>query len=215
MNRKLKVLLLAAMAVTAVSAFSVASAQAFTKFKNPEGGNTVIVSTPDGTVSKEHHHVFVTEAGTLTCSTAEFKGTISVATTASQELSIVSYKNCDFQGVGATVTPNGCTYVLNAGGSFQIKCPTSKVIEVTAGSCVIKVGEQSSLSGLGYASINTSKEITFTMSVKAITYSAAGCASGNGNSKNNGEYTTGNTILTGEEDVGGSGNGTMKPISME
>lgn len=94
-------------------------------------------------------------------------------------------------------------------------CPTSHEISYGAAGCRVTISAQSSLSGasgatgITYTNINSSTEITATTSLKSIHGAAAGCASGNG-AFGNAEYTTGNVILTGEED--GVTSPAMKPI---
>jgi len=213
MTSKLKVLLLATMAMTAMTAFSVASAQAFTKFTNPEGGNTTITSTPDST-GRTAHHVFDTPAGAITCSTADFKGTTSASETTEETITF-EYTNCTFDSLGTTLQPNGCDYVFHVNGAVDIKCSTGSEISYAVESCRIKIPAQTGLSGasgtagITYTNINSSTEITATASVVSIHGTASGCPSGNG-VFTNGEYTTGNTILTGEED--GVASPKMKPI---
>jgi hypothetical protein len=215
MRRILKALLLASMVVAAMSAFSIASAQAFTKFTNPNGGNTTIVSTPDGT-GKTAHHVTVTPAGSITCSTVDFHGTTSVVESEVTTLTPIC-TNATFAGIGTTIAQHECDYSFHINGSVDIKCPVGHDITWEAAGCKITILPQDGLSGpsgvagVVYHNITSSTEITFSMSLVSIHGEASGCASGNG-TFTNGEYTTGNTILTGEEDSTGSHN--MKPISV-
>jgi hypothetical protein len=213
MSRKLKTLLLATMAMTAVAAFSAASAQAAsTEFLNVNSGNTTVTATPDGTTGPEKHSVLDTPPGTITCSTVDLDGTTSVASSENQTLNF-EYTNCRFQGLPNVIKAEGCAYVLIANGTVAIECPTSKTIKFEAAGCVVNIGAQSSLSGASgaagvtYANINSSTEITASPNLVSIDGTASGCASGNG-AFTNGSYTTGNVILTGEP-VGG---GAMKPI---
>jgi hypothetical protein len=196
MSRKLKVLLLTTIAMAAMAAFTVASAYAGTEFENPSSGNTRITSTPDGT-GKTAHHLIDTPAGSITCSTANLVGTISKAKSAPQVLEF-EYANCTYLGVSTTVAANGCFYVLGAEGNGSFVCSNGQDIEFEAAGCTVKIHGQA-VEGFGYTNINSGTELTLTMSIKSIRGTAAGCAWGNG-PFTTGEYTTGNTILTGEED---------------
>lgn len=64
-----------------------------------------------------------------------------------------------FGSVNATVTANGCTFVLaageetaadNFGGEVDIACPESNQITVVAGTCEVKIGSQESLGSVDY-----------------------------------------------------------------
>jgi hypothetical protein len=207
MNRSYRALLLATLAAAAMTAFSAASAQAFTKFNNASGGNTTIIGKPDGT-GKTAHHVLTTPAGSITCSTADLQGTTSVTESVTLALDF-EYTNCTFAGISTTVQPHGCELVVNANGGGELWCPSSMDVTFEAAGCKVSIPSQVGSEVLGYTNINSSTEITATTSIKGVRGTASGCASGNG-SFTNGEYTTGNIIFTGQEDPGSG----MKPLKV-
>jgi hypothetical protein len=192
MLRKLGIVLTSVLALIVIGT---GSAQAFTEFTNPNSSKSTIVSTPDG-AGKAAHHVFVTPAGSITCSTLDLDGTLSVKVAAAITFEF-AYTNCTFSGVATVVHSNGCAYIINAAGRVTIECPVGKEIEFEGGGCKVTVPAQGPLGGVGFVA-SSSAESTFSTSVKSIEGAASGCAGGNGAFKN-GEYTTGNTILTGEE----------------
>jgi hypothetical protein len=70
-----------------------------------------------------------------------------------------------------------------------------------------EIGPQA-LIGTGYANISQEQEITFSMSITKIADERFGCPEEG--AFNSGQYTTGNTILCGEEDKAG---GVKKQIN--
>jgi hypothetical protein len=145
--------------------------------------------------------------GDLTCKNALFEATAKATKVTSISVS-VSYTGCTLAGVEATVLMQGCQYAFGADGSFQItsapgKNCTNEPIDISSKGCHILIPEQVR-GGLTYTNINPSgknDEVTMAMSVPEVSgVSNPGCkAEGEFVA---GEFTTGNTILTGEEDPG-------------
>jgi hypothetical protein len=186
MKRKYKALGLVLAAVFAFSAVSVASASA-AEFHSKAAPTTI-------TGVQKASHVFTTNAGKVTCTTAKFTGTQSVVTSATVTLT-PTYENCTAFGfVGITIDTNGCKYNFNANGSTKVECPTGKAIEVTVPFCTTSVGSQTLSSGMSFATEGTeaahNRKILATTNISGITYNECGTV------RTNGTYT-GTTTVTG------------------
>jgi hypothetical protein len=111
-----------------------------------------------------------TEGGTVKCSKTTFTGTLSDI---SHTVSLTpSFSECTAFGGSATVTPNGCTYVIHPGeetasrefnGTLDVSCGEGKAIVVATSLCEAKITAQSGLSSLKLSDETTSPE---RMSVK-------------------------------------------------
>ncbi len=218
MIRNLKVLLAAALALTALGAIA-ASAHAADEFHctvEPCRGTL----KPDGT-GKTAHHVFIIESPTtsesasFTCESIE--GDLESKTKTSTELTLtgIVYKNCTVNGSsGVTVTMNGCTYGFKSAGgttdeaNVNVVCPGESTITIEYAGCVIHITGGFEAKGIGYATAGPagSREITATVNhvtVPAgkihITGTRAQCIIDPANGTTDiGTYTTGNTLITGE-----------------
>jgi hypothetical protein len=203
MNRKFKALLLAAMAVTALSAVwaSAASAAQFTA-PGAGAGTTTIVASADGT-PKNSHHVFdvVLPKNVLpiTCDSSGIHGSQSGEAAASVTVT-ANYTGCTFLGQTATVSMNGCDYTFGANGTATIDCPGANEITFTAANCTVHVPGGQVLSGISYTNIGN--QVTASASVKNIHGVATGAGCPETGTFTGGEYTTGNTTLTGERGGG-------------
>jgi hypothetical protein len=216
MIRNLKALLLAGMAVAAFGVVGASSAQAAEYHCSVEP--CTITALPDGALnSKTAHHVFsFTLAGTtlsFTCGNAKtnFSGTATsnTKTTSSITLTNISYghdaisapPSCTVGGQLATVDMNGCDYEFtsDAAGTVHVRCPAGKEIQITFGACTIDIPTQT-ITGIAYTNFNNEVTVS-TGNVKNIAGTATpGCpVSG---AFTNGEYTTGNTLITGETHAG-------------
>jgi hypothetical protein len=92
---------------------------------------------------------FVTEGGSVECA-SHFQGTIAAS---SPTLTVTpTYTGCKAFGfLGMTIVMNGCDYSFksptgsgdNWSAGIDIVCPAGKVIEITAGTCKITIGSQS------------------------------------------------------------------------
>jgi hypothetical protein len=198
MSRKIKIfgVLTAVFALTAVS---VSSAFATERYFHSESTSTTFSGT------QTTGHVFTTNAGKVTCTTAKFTGSASVATT--MELTIEpEYKSCTAFGfIGVPIDVNGCHYLFTSETATKgttepvithITCPTGKAIEVTAPGCTTKVGPQT-IGGNSFdnGTSGGKKDVTVTTNVEGIEYNECGTV------RNNGKYT-GTTTVTGKNSEG-------------
>lgn len=205
MIRNLKVLLLAAMAVAAFGAFSVSGAQAAEFHCSVEPCS--LTTKADGT-AKNSHQVFIVTQGAksaaTTCNTISGESTGNAKTATSVTLTNVKYEGCNVAGAPSTVNMNGCHYKFNNTNTVNVICPAEKSIEITVTEtgCAFKIGAQGPLAGIGYATIGTTpnREVTVSTNVTGITGTANNkCGSIEiAEGAVTGDYTTGNTIVTGE-----------------
>jgi hypothetical protein len=224
MIRNLKVLLAAAMALAALGAIAASGASAAEYHCTVEPCRFTL--KPDGT-AKTAHHVFVVKgdngatpvSGSFTCENLAGTGLSNTKTTKELTVEGLNYTGCTIVGTPVKVHMNGCDYHFVATpSSVTIKCPAGKQIELTIESagvlkCTVDVPAQGPLTGITYhdASVVTPKtEVTVETLVKDITGINATPAAGgscipflgfNGLATE-GEYTTGNTIITGETTAG-------------
>jgi hypothetical protein len=192
MIRNLKTLGILLAAVFALSALgaSAASAGSFT------GGT----STGNLTGAQTTTHVFTTNAGTVTCTTAHFVGTWKESPAASQTVT-PKYETCKAFGfINVPIDVNACSYefTANATGEVHVKCAAGKAIEITTPGCTTSVGPQT-ISSNTYT--NTTNPATGKMDVlihtniAGITYNECGTV------RTNGTYT-GTTTVTGTDTAG-------------
>jgi hypothetical protein len=164
MNRKLKALGLALIAVAAMAAFSVSVASA-SEFHSA-GSHTALSGTQVG------EDKFKVNAGTVTCTSANYSGTQTTATSTSIRV-LPSYGGCKAFGfINATIDVNGCEYEFTAGSGssagVDIVCPVGKLIVVTAFNCEVTVPAQIPQ---GQATItNVSNHTTVVVALSGITY---------------------------------------------
>ena len=162
---------------------------------------------PDGTGKTAHHVIFFKKgaaSGALTCNSLSGEATKAKEAT---ELTFTEpeYAGCTLAGSAATVTTNGCDYLYAYSGSFSIKCPTGKEMQVTAGTCAISIPPQGPLSGITYKELEppVEGETTASTLVKGLSGAAsANCSGllGFSGAFSEGEYTTGNLIMESEAD---------------
>jgi hypothetical protein len=220
MIRNLKVMLAAALALTALGAIA-ASAHAADEF-HCSVEPCRLNAGPDGT-GKTTHQVFIvknaaeTESVSFTCEKLTGVGTNATKTATEVKLPLTntSYANCTVNGSpGVVVDAAGCEYVFHSAGGttdqagVDVVCSGTNKIQVTVpGGCTFTIGNQS-LTGIGYHTINESpnREVTVTSNVSGIATTAnATCAALiNPNQTLTGFYTTGNAIVTGAVDSTGA-----------
>ncbi len=209
MIRNLKTLIIAAMAVAALSAVAGSSAKAHTPATfHCAVAPCVVTMMPDGPVPSTTSHIvfdIVVPPGIsvpMTCNQYTEEGTLTEKTVTSYTLRNIRYHGCIFLGQEAKVDTNECVYHLTAEGKTTIECPGSKAIEITGAKCTIAIPSQGPLSGVVYHNIKPGafKEVTVETLLNGIetTATGAGCP-GTGTSKTS-SITTGNGILTAEED---------------
>jgi hypothetical protein len=222
MIRNLRILVAAAMALTAFGVVGATSAQAADEFHCSVEPCT-LTTGPDGT-AKNSHHVFIveneakSESVAFTCNklvgyaTSNTKTATDVTLTefAGKEL----YQECTANGSpGVTVDMNGCTYTFTGHGGtndtsgVHVLCPAGKVIQVTINKCVFDIPPQTLTTGIGYVTAEPppNRQVTVTANVPNITVEATGNQAEcliNPNQKLIGTYTTGNTLVTGETHAG-------------
>lgn len=168
---------------------------------------------PDGPSAKTAHHVFIIknkggEAASITCAGISGEGTSSVSPTSELTLTNIAYESCLAAGsIEATVKMNGCDYLLSTEGKVSVKCPEGKEIEITTvGGCTSTIAPQGPLGGVTFHDAGTTlAEITLSISLKgmkaALVGTKASCLMAV--EEVEGEYTTGNTIITAETDPAG------------
>lgn len=98
-------------------------------------------------------HVFTPEGGvSASCKGASFSG--ELAAMAETVTVAPSYSECTAFGLAATVSVNGCAYVLHPGeesgkdefkATMDISCPAGKTMTITAGTCEVQVATQKGL----------------------------------------------------------------------
>jgi len=174
-----------------------------------------LTTLADGTSNKEKHHVFDAAGGNITCAGVEAPATVAGtgATVTSIITTSVTYTGpCVFNGLTAEVKTNECNYRFHASGLVDIACPAGKFITfaVPATGCDVDVPAQTGKGTVTYTNI-ANGDVTLSPVVSNIAYTVtgAGCPVVAGN-YTNGEYTTGNVIVSGEKD---DGSGTAVNIS--
>jgi hypothetical protein len=202
MNRKLKALGLALVAVLAMGALS-ASAASAENFHSESATDTVLKGSQVGT------DVFTVNAGTVKCNEATYAGTQSGATATTVKVT-PTYSECTAFGfVSTAIDVNGCTYEFSSDNSnVVIGCATNP-ITVTAFNCWVTVGSQTTNGGITYTNTGAgaSRDVDVTVNISGIHYvqhskSFPGCSSG---TRTDGKYTGAATVqgfTTGGAQVG-------------
>ncbi len=189
MIRNIKALGLAIVAVGAMSMAVAASVQAAELHATTQGSAVL-------TGQQTQQHVFQTQAGTVTCGTANFEGTVASQGTqvTAQEATITpTYSGCEAFGLNATVQMNGCKYTItgkantNTGATTALTsyvdvsgCTSGKQIVVNAagGLCTATIPEQHNLSHLVYKDEGTpgtsTEDVGVDVTVSGITYELHG-----------------------------------------
>jgi hypothetical protein len=220
MIRNLKVLLVAAMALTALGAIA-ASAHAADEFHCSVAPCKGTLHT-DGT-EKTAHHVFIleneatTESVSFTCESLTGEGESATKTFTEITFTNLKYSNCTVNGsIGLTVDTNGCTYTFKAAGGttdgakVKVGCPEGKTIDVTYNGCTVHIKGGFESTGVGYhtSGVAPSRELTATVNhvvipaaqISAVPSKAACLITPD--QPLIGTYTTGNTLVTGETPAG-------------
>lgn len=171
---------------------------------------------PDGTGATAHH-VFVLrnsigETVAFTCSAFSGEGASNVEE--AEELTITNpvYSSCKASGQETIVRMNACYYFFTATGQVTIKgCAAGKLIEleILGTKCIATVPNQGPLSGVSYHSISSEgtdpTKLTASAKVAGIfttldSPSHGACLLDETKTPITSEYTTGNSIVTWEED---------------
>jgi hypothetical protein len=176
MNRKLKILGLALVAVAAM-AFSASAAMAASF--HSEASHTIISGSQIG------EDKFKVNAGTVTCGKATYSGTQSSATAETQTVT-PSYSECKAFGfVNTTIDVNGCTYTFNANnGDLTLACSSSPIV-VTAFNCWVTIEGQNWHEVVVYTNegSGSSRDVKVSVNIAGIKYtqhskSFPGCTNG-------------------------------------
>jgi hypothetical protein len=206
MNRKLKALGLALVAVLAMGALS-ASAASAENFHSESATDTVIKGSQVG------QDVFVFNAGTVKCNEATYAGEQKGATATSVKVT-PTYTECTAFGfVNTKIDSAQCTYEFSSdNNNVVISCPSAEPLTVTAFNCWVALHSQT-LGGISYnnTGAGNSRDIDLGTNVTGISYSQHSKAfPGCNNNKTeqsytNGTYTAGTTVqgfTTGGTQVG-------------
>lgn len=186
MIRNLKVSGAMLAAVLALSAFAAGSASA-AEFHSEVEPTTIQMTATSS-------HVIKTGIVQFGCLSANWQGILSTKT--SGTLSVTpGYGLCHAIVFGSTtqasINLNGCGYDLSANGSFAIKCPVGKSIELKGGFCTVLIPAQT-VESVGF--VNSGKRIDATLGISGISYSHTGFSCGTG-SGTEGTYAGGSTIV--------------------
>lgn len=199
MSRRLKLLGMV-IAVVAFSAVTVAQASA-AEFK--------FASEPTWLEGvQKTQNVLTVSAGTIKCSTAEFKSSAAINGKSAFKVEVHPvYTSCSAFGSKASVETTSCSYVfsVNVGGApftglAEIKCSgtTSIKIESPTFACSISLPSQSHSSStvspnsyaLGYTSVASAvEEVLVEAKISGLNYTASGGKCGAGGPESNGAYS--------------------------
>jgi len=177
---------------------------------------TITVSS-DGT-GKTAHQVFDIANWPMTCAGMKAQATVSSGKTFGDwKTETASYLPvekgaCLFGGapVIAPPTMEGCSYRFHASGTFDVECPAGKAIDYFTSpplGCELTIPAQTNVSKVGYHNIEVAgtKAITMEINVSNLSYVATGMGCGvEAGVHNDGEYTTGNVVLTAESPATGA-----------
>jgi hypothetical protein len=207
MTRKLKTLLVAAMALGAFAAIaSGAAAAEFHCSVEP----CKVTAKPDGTGATAHHVFTVsnfskTESMSTTCNAVTGEATMSSKTASEIAITNIVGEGCKLNGSPAELVSNGCSYVLKTtgGGTFSIICPPGKEFENHGfgGNCSYNLPSQGPVTGVFFTTVGS--EVTVQMKVTGLQVNLQGECPIYGGQSLTASITTGNFKLTGETDPGG------------
>lgn len=149
-----KISLLALLLTLAAIGAPISPASATDKYFHVESSPALLVSSP------KEKFVLTTAAGTVTCGSTTFSGTMNVSTSTQLTLS-PNYDNCNAFGfINVPVHENGCSYIYTADYTYSLEtspgktdqlmfsapthleCSAGKSIEITTPFCTTKIGPQ-------------------------------------------------------------------------
>jgi len=184
MSRNLKAVGLALLAICAMGALAAQGASATTHKFHSDGIHTTFT----GKAIEGNHTFAVGTAGTVECTTAEFKGTqtgvetpAGSGTWVSDTLTVIpKYTGCTFGGQPATVTVPHCAYVFygettsgnSTGGehaTVELECSEGGKIEIDTSVCTITVGPQKIKDAVRYENDTESSIIVKATAHKVVT----------------------------------------------
>jgi hypothetical protein len=204
------VLMLTVMAVAVVALATAADGRAAQLHCSV--ANCTYTTRSDGTVKNSHHVIIFTQGASsaaLTCASLKGESTENAQTMETLTVKNIIYSECNFLGAPSSIIKmNGCDYLLHSNGELDIRCPEGKQMELesTETGCQFRIGAQRGLSKVSYSTIGTApnREVTVSTNIAGIAGVANGkCAKfGFAEGAISGDYTTGNTVLTGETAAG-------------
>jgi len=197
MTHNLKAFGLAVMAMFAMTAVAASAAQAV-EFHS-EAAETVLTAKNEA----GSNSVFDAAGASISCTGATFTGKQTTAT--STEVTVTpAYTGCTFLGVPVTVKINGCEYKFHSSGVVDVVGAACTGITFEGAGCKVTVGKQNGLKEVTYTNLGsgTGREVTVTPHVTGISYKSEGLCPKSGTFAD-GNYTSGNAIVTGENATGG------------
>jgi hypothetical protein len=205
MIRNFKAFVLASMAIMAMGAIAAQAAPAALFHSSAQV--TALTSAPDGTL-KNSHHVFDAAGGSITCGGpgVSFSATSSEKTP--EVLTVTANygpsTNCTFLGLAATVNMNGCDYLFNANGTVTLGGTGCVGVTFVVGSgvseCHVEVTPQTLPNAVTYKNNEAKTEVTVETHATGIKYHAKGPNCPLTGTREDGNYTTGNTWIKGENE---------------
>jgi hypothetical protein len=199
MTRNLKVLGLALVAMLTMGVMAASASAAM--FHSEIEGTTTIEGSQVGT------NTFVTDSGTIHCTTAGFSGSATGTEITDVTVSF-DYTGCRSTGfieANVTVDPNGCTYTITSHGIIHITGCTNAnhSIVVTAPFCTIEIGEIT-VSPVDFINEGSGKtrDIKVTSTVGNIAYHEQGAACAHSGSNTTGGSYTGSVTTKGKNSKG-------------
>jgi hypothetical protein len=168
MNRKFTTLGVAFATVMAMAIFAGPASATLALFHS-ETAHTEIKGQQEGT------DAFITNAGTVKCSSIIYTGTASVATPT--EITVTpKYEKCTAFGfVSTPIDTNNCHFTFISHPTtppvMHIVCPTAP-ITMTAFNCWTTVGSQTVNSGIGYTNngAGTTRDVTAELNISGLSY---------------------------------------------
>lgn len=168
---RIRIIGLALVAASALSAGGAASASAFTEFVAKPSGQSV-------TASQSELHTFTIGGASVTCKSAVFTGTAPAEKFTVFEMN-PAYSECSAFGfVGSKAKMNECKFAMHITGVVDVKCPTGKEIEIevnNGGPCIVKIPAQTGLKKLEYVNVtgkNGRASVEAKINIKKIAYTS-------------------------------------------
>jgi|SRR5215204_3090541 len=211
MNRKIKALGLALVAVIAMSALSASAASAADEFTA-----AAYPALAKGSQEGATNYFEATPGNKTECKVATYQGTLAAA---SKTITVTPhYAECTAAGLPTTIHLNGCDFLFhttgtnasnNVIGTADVVCPVGGTIEITVGSvCQVHVKPQTGLTGVTFKNVangDVTVEVDITNQIKYVdtdTPSSLFCPFTNHTFEGaNGSFVS-NVLLEGFEDSG-------------
>jgi hypothetical protein len=208
MIRNLKVLLLAMTAMLALSAVGAAASQA-ALFHSEATETTLTVKTDGANNTKQSHQVFDAAGATVTCGGVAGDSLIKEQTPTTVTAKVTYDTPCTFVGQSATINMGACDYAITAHGTVSIVgagCEASPItVTVPSPPCTVTIsnaaGANQNLESITFKNLGagTTREVTIEPHVTGISYSATGSGCPLTGARTDGNYTTGNALVSGDK----------------